>query len=239
MNSIKLVLILCCFIISTNLSSQNLVPNPSFEEHTSCPDNEDQLSFCKDWFNPTYTSPDYYNKCSKGKMSSVPCHFDGCRTPHSGDAYVGIINFDNRFFSYREYIGTKLLFPLKEGSIYIVSMFVSLSDSSQYYNNRFNFCFSNEKKLPELWKTNAYDLLICNSGALVYNDSMRNDNINWHLIQTEYIAHGGEEYLMIGLFKDDLSKKEYNHAKKYNKTKRGNLPYAYYYIDDVSVIEKK
>lgn len=244
----KLTVTFYVFMVSSwhiKCFAQNLIYNPSFEEHVSCPEYEDQLDICKYWFDPINSSPDYFNKCAKKSAGSrmvdfgVPFNADGYQNARTGVSYSGVINFDDEFFSYREFIGVQLKKTLQAGVIYKFGMYVSLADSSQYYNNRFGFCFNEKRKLEWEGKTNDYNVYLCNNSVVIANEAIGKDTLDWHLVQGEYLAKGGEEYLMIGLCKNNITKKQYKYVKRKCKTGYGNRPYAYYFIDDVFVEEKK
>lgn len=53
------------FLLIANFSfaQVNLVPNPSFESYSTCPDGSSQLYKATPWFNPALGSPDYFNVC--------------------------------------------------------------------------------------------------------------------------------------------------------------------------------
>ena len=44
--------------------AQNLVPNPSFENYSACPENISEIDFALPWTSTTGATPDYYNSCS-------------------------------------------------------------------------------------------------------------------------------------------------------------------------------
>jgi len=48
----------------------NLVPNPSFESYTACPNNAATISFATGWLNFGQT-PDYFNSCANSTASFV------------------------------------------------------------------------------------------------------------------------------------------------------------------------
>lgn len=239
LNKKSACLLLFIFVLHAKCISQNLVPNASFEEYANCPDGDDQLYLCNYWFNPTDASPDYFNRCSKDSLLGIPYNCDGYQQLRSGNAYAGIINFDNEYQSYREFIGAKLLEPLKSGKTYQISMYVSLSDSSQFANNRFGISLSREDKPQRIHaKTNAYNLWQCDNNILVRNNNIGYDTTYWHLIKVDYVAKGNEAYLFIGLCRNNVRKGNYLAVKYFGKTHNGHNGYAYYYIDDVAVEEK-
>jgi len=58
-----------------------------------------------------------------------------------------------------------------------------------------------------------------------------NDTLNWTLISGDYIAHGGEKYITIGNFKP------YGMTDTLQVIHHNNYSAAYYFIDDVSVVD--
>jgi hypothetical protein len=49
-------------VLCLNLQAQNLVPNPSFEDHSECPDGPGNIEFAYPWFK-TRGSCDYFHEC--------------------------------------------------------------------------------------------------------------------------------------------------------------------------------
>jgi OmpA-OmpF porin, OOP family len=236
----------CFLIIFLHVYSQNLIKNPSFENHTDCPSDLDQLYFCKDWYNPTDASPDYFNRCyddltvkyfGRGNVG-VPVNNGGYQLARTGNAYVGIINFWDESFSYREFIATSFIRPLISGQRYRISFYVSLSDSSEYFNNTFCVCMNQDSLLPKIFaKSKQYNMWHCKNPVIITKSEIQNDTSNWHLVTADYIAEGGEKYFILGLCKEAFSKKAWRKVKNKQKTGWKGYFFAYYYIDDVSVEE--
>jgi hypothetical protein len=100
--------------------AQNLVPNPSFEEYSTCPSLEGQVSLCIGWLNPNQCSPDYFNGCANTtSMYSVPQYLqDGYLIAKSGNAYTSIFTYNHYDFnSSREYLQGKLIDSLQKKKI--------------------------------------------------------------------------------------------------------------------------
>src|SRR6185295_11530904 len=72
--------------------SQNLVPNPSFENYSTCPNDLKQIYFAFPWFQPnTYLNAvDYFNSCTSNSSIDIPNNWAGYQCPHTGLAYSGI-----------------------------------------------------------------------------------------------------------------------------------------------------
>lgn len=69
-------LLIILIIVSKLSFSQNLVPNPSFETYTLCPNNFGQIANAIGWdYIQAAQSSDYYNSCATGTNVSVPIFF--------------------------------------------------------------------------------------------------------------------------------------------------------------------
>ena len=105
--------------------SNSLVPNPSFEEFSTCPDYFAQTERLVSWIKGTQSSSEFY-------VGSPTCpdewyYPDGLnRTAVDGDGFVSL--YRNPTWSpntYYEYIGTCLESPLRANVTYTVSLFVA------------------------------------------------------------------------------------------------------------------
>lgn len=225
----RLILIIFLNILLQKAEGQNnLVPNPSFEFYNNCPFNGQQnITDVDFWFQPNTFSvnggTDFYDTCSAAGLADVPSNIAGFQYPHSGGGYIGErmylvpANPDQG----REYAEVKLLDSLNSDKHYCVSFYVVLTESSNGGIRQIEAYLSNDTLLyygpnSETIPVNAQ---IKNSGGII------TDTMNWTLIKGIYNASGGESFLTIGNFTPgdsvDLS----------------GTGGAYYYIDDVSVIE--
>jgi OmpA-OmpF porin, OOP family len=234
----------------------NYLRNPSFEEFNNCPTRENKLQYCNYWNKlkvrgSYFDSPDYFHRCSNyymggfTPMPGIPVNFAGNQEPNSGNAYVGIIAYNEN--GYREYIQTRLKSPLKEDTSYMVFMHVSLAERSKYSSDRFSFCFTKDSTLEYSQKNKrqyvTYDIF-CHESVTYKSHEHITDTINWVRLESEFIAKGGEIYLTIGVFANDFKwwekilKKRRVFNPNWENTKypiRG----AYYFIDDIYVIRKE
>ncbi|MEI8278922.1 MAG: hypothetical protein WCG87_04105 [Bacteroidota bacterium] len=97
----KLLLSICLLLLLC-LSSQaqvNLVRNPSFEQHSQCPNAYDQIRFANYW-SPIDTdnshpicSPEYCNICGAGVAGSVPNNGYFYQYPRTGDGMAQVQMF--------------------------------------------------------------------------------------------------------------------------------------------------
>jgi hypothetical protein len=208
--------------------SQNLVPNPSFEEFDTCPNSFSQMDMAISWYSARPTA-DYFNVCAPYyappiSCVNVPSNSFGYRTAASGSGYAGVISRESGS-EYRENIGSPLLEALQIG----VKYYISFKVSSGGQINPQQWCGIN--KLGTLFSTVRYDSLspapICNNCAQVFSDSIITDTLNWIRITGYFIADSNYSYINIGRF---------NSNSLTDSTQiTGTTCYAYYYIDDVCV----
>ena len=220
----------------------NMVYNPSFEEHSECPQRIDALGIMDGvdaWWQPTRGSSDYFHACG-GRDCQTPRNKMGNQTPHSGEAYCGIYCSKE---NYREYLQTELKEPLKAGHRYRVSFWVSLADKSPNAIATLGALFTRQRIADSTWNIlmnnevtdlgNGQTQVIAtyykpqvvqpSRYVLIYMDQ-------WNEISGEFTADGGERYLTIGNFNS------FNHSGVVGThAENAVLSGAYYYIDDVSV----
>lgn len=204
-----------------NLQSQNFVPNPSFENYTTCPTSMAQINLATPWITPTSGSPDYFNTCGTSSFCVVPTNFFGNQVPRTGNAYAQLVTYPSAF-PLREYVQTQLLSPLVAGQTYNVSFYISLQDKSYRVSNNIGIYIS--VSAPSSAGSGPLPLI-----PQINETNVINDIVNWTLISGTYTAIGGEEYITIGNFYDDIST-----TTAINPS--GNGAYAtFYLIEDVCV----
>ena len=208
--------------------SQNLVSNSSFENKTNCPSHEAEWSYCIDWYTPTniasFSTPDYYNSCDTGIHCSVPNNMAGYgfQRAKAGNAYMGILAYTT-IPNAREYLYNKLSKKLDTNQHYYISLYVSLSNPSMKAISTIGVFFSSNDTIPYKNKMLSVEAIVENPSS-----NLLNDTLNWIKISGDFIAKGGEQFLVIGNFRDD------SHSGLQN-TGFGFGDVAYYYIDDVCV----
>jgi len=102
----KRVILLIPIIMLAKLSSAqgNLVPNPSFEYHTSCPDDPSEVLKAIPWVE--YNSADFFDSCATDWTVDVPLNAFGYQQSHTGFAHCGFGTFlrtSNLNLNYREF----------------------------------------------------------------------------------------------------------------------------------------
>ena len=175
---------------------QNLVPNPSFEDTVSCPDNFNQVARCLGW-SVSKDSPDYFHSCdTQGFGVSIPLNAFGYQQAATGNAYCGFYTF-NSPATYREIIGTQLTSALNIAEKYYISFKVSLGDPV------FNLLDCASNKIGALFSTVPYSLANpapINNFSHVYSASVIVDSINWVTISGSFVADSAYQYIHLGCF---------------------------------------
>ncbi len=206
----------------------NLVPNPSFEEKTGCPQGYPDLDgVCNDWNSSGGTS-DYLNNCNPQVGSN---NQNGFQLPNSGEAYIGIITYMTingpSGPNAREFVVAELLEPLVIGQNYFCSMFISYSGYGYPYqriaSNKIGMNFStvqfNSTNVPELSNSSVLSL-----------ENIITDTVNWYKVVGSFTADSAYKYILLGNFFDYLNTDTLN---------LGGTPFGsagtYYYIDDICV----
>ena len=226
-NCKTILIFLISIALLTNVKAQNnLVPNPSFEVYSSCPNAQDDVYKAVPWFNPTDDTPDYHNSCNT-TFFSVPSNWRGFQYARTGSAYPGmgmLVNFLGA--DTREYIEVKLIEPLKKGYRYSVEYYVSLSNISMYSTDAMGAYIGDSL----VKYTSAYiQLLDCIPQINNPKGSVLKDTLNWVRIGGIFKSEGGEQFITIGNFTADT-------LNKIDTLNYGTDQEAYYFIDDVSVV---
>lgn len=231
--SVFFILIFLYSILHSELcSAQNLVPNPSFEQYTLCPDYQGQIIRLLNWYDPTQSSADFFSTCATNNMVAVPQNFVGTQNARTGNNYVGICtqyltHTPDLYIS--EAVQVQLTQPLLNKTYY-ASFYVSLADSSEYCTKSIAASFSD----TATHINNPWFLL--DFPKHIFANQILNDTSNWKQIDGYYRAHGGEQYITLGYFRNDTT--AIDSIWFQNIYAGGILDTGfYYYIDDVLVID--
>ena len=235
MRQLEIILVLLPCIA---MGQQNLVQNSSFELFDHCPNQSGIYSInALNWIIPNAASPDYYNVCAMPNIflpdthqwpnMGVPANVFGNQPAHSGDAYIGIYCYSAIQEDLREYIQIQLTDSIIPSIRYEVSFYVSFADQVRYSINTIGAYFSKESVFQDdVYRFNL-DPQILNTG-----ENPLTSKEDWVLITDTFNSrYGGERYLTIGNFNTDGTS-----DTLYNFSGDTSWIYAYYYIDDVSVI---
>lgn len=222
------------FVLSINwCDAQNLVPNPSFEEYSQCPDPvtvdpmpDNMIELATGWSNPTGYTPDYFNSCVTTNYG-IPANDYGTQNARTGNAYAGLITMYGETEA-REYIQTQLITPLIAGKQYLVTFYVCLGKVCTYAANNIGVYFSN---VP----VGSTDIWVLPYSPQISNIPTTNpltNMVGWTEVTGVFTAQGEEQYMTIGNFNSYVSTDTSN-------TSALSFPIweaSFYYIDDVSVV---
>ncbi|HOZ87791.1 MAG TPA: hypothetical protein PL029_08540, partial [Bacteroidia bacterium] len=162
-------------------SSQNLVPNPSFEDTTGCPEIWSEIDKAKGWNACGYGTPDFFCNCPKaGNLMGVPFNFNGFQLARTGNGYAGIYTYNGSVPTGVEIITAKLVTPLIKGGKYYVKFFVSRADDTLSVN-KIGVRFSMDS-------CNKLSNVALNNFAHIYTNSVNTDRISWSQISGVLIA---------------------------------------------------
>lgn len=206
------------------LLGQNLVPNNSFETYSSCPNAYSQLTRATNWTlvtSHTGTS-DYFNTCGTSPVNTTTA-FWGPQAPNSGNGYIGVLAWHSSLPSGREYAQTILTSPLVAGQNYTVSMMVSLGEICNY-GCALQIYFSNT---PYVMAPAGSTAITAVTPQVAFTTVGLNKT-GWTLLTYTYTAVGGEQYLILGNFRNDATTVLVPAAAGTNNQ-------TYYYVDDVVV----
>lgn len=224
----KLLLYTVLFFSAVCGYAQNLVPNPSFEDTISCPAGWASISSLNNWYSPNSSSPDLFNSCANPYDVGVPQNGAGFQNAKSGNGYIGVgSSFDSTNLNYREYIQVELSDTLIANKQYIVSFFINKADSSPVVITKMGAYLSNNAVSTSSGLPLGVIPQIESPSGVYLTDA-----VNWVEVKDTLVAVGGEKYITIGYFYDNANADTLNVAQSLYFYKQ-----AYYYIDDVSVIE--
>jgi len=203
------------------------VPNGNFETYSTCPTGPSQINLAIPWYDPTGATSDYYNACANPSGIGVPSQGAiGYQLARSGNGYAGFYGSQNFGSNYREYIQIQLSTPLVSGYCYFVKFYTNLTNGTSFAINNIGAHLSNSPITTTAPNTlNVIPQIISASNPIII------DTVNWVEISGSYYASGGEQFLTIGNFKNDT-----NTTYQIIDTSIFALHLAYYYVDDVSII---
>ena len=213
--------------------SNNLVPNPSFEEYSTCPTNvstaqDMQINYTvTHWYAPSTGTSDYFNECAVNTNADVPVNYVGNQYPFEGNAYAGFVYYYSNINStshmiWFEYLQVKLKKSLQKDVFYKMSFYVSLAEISFYAVNHVGAWLTPN----QITSNDAFSLF--SKTPQVYNQKYIADTMVWKKVEGLYLAKGGEQYLTIGFWVNTNNMDTLNISE--------NQPsdvLSYYYVDNV------
>ena len=225
MNKLVFIVLL---LIGFQIKAQNLVPNPSFESYSVCPDllNMGQIELASPWYSVFNNSIEYYNSCDTNNFFDVPTQCNNnFQYAYTGNAFIGLSAIYPFANNTHEYAQVQLLDTLHSSNCYYVEFFVNYSALGFFASNNLALSFSN----TAVDTTGTGYILTLPSHIMKFGNPILTDTVNWENFSGIYTAIGGENYITIGNFNFDSNTDTLN-------LYYGSFHAAYYFIDDVSVI---
>lgn len=225
----RLLFFICCLFLAVVAKAQNLVPNPSFEIHDSCPNSYFDFSMVDSW-KVVHHTPDYFNKCGAYQFFSIPMNDVGYQNSvgPNDSAYIGLANGLSPLTVYRELIGVFFTAPLQINQKYFVSFDISAASSNEteiWASYKFR-CFCNNYGMRFFTnEVGVNDSLISNFANIFFN-TLVDDTLNWIHFKSSFVADSAYSFLVIGNFFDSAHLNQYCLGSDFG---------SYVYLDNVCV----
>lgn len=227
-------IIACCLLVlvlTTNLKSQNLCPNPGFEQLSGCPAGPKEITLAQPWV-ATGDTADLFSFCHVNGTTpgcndvSAPVNFAGHAPAHGGSSYTGIYTKKSGA-NQRTYMQAPLASPMVTGQLYKTEAWFRRSSNSKYATNRLGMVFSTSQ-LSQSGST------YINVTPQVELTTVVADTGSWTALTSYYVAAGGEAFITIGNFRTDAATTAFNFINPSPACAAMNSV-AYYYVDDILV----
>jgi hypothetical protein len=186
--------------VSQALYGQNLIPNSGFEQIQGNCNSGASYLMLSNWTYPDCSHPgSYFNACNNSVVpsSGIPQSGLGFQSAQEGVAFSGLGTFSAMIpqGNPRVYPSVDLVSPLVAGEVYCLRLFMNLIDSSSYKTNVLNALFwygipSACSGSDSLW----------DSYSQITFDISDVDTIGWTMLESSFVANGGETSLVLGAF---------------------------------------
>lgn len=226
------LLLTCLLLLASRPRAQNLVPNWSFEEISSCPEYTGDLEKAMGWLVFRET-PDLFNVCGQPDTTGVPANALGWQFPAHGNGYAGFHAFsgdDGWPWYAREYLGVALPQPLVIGQTYHASLKVSLAiGGSEKIQATFRCAVDKIGLLCTMDYGLQEPLHPLPERAHISSTAIISDSVGWAVIAGSFVADSAYRYVVVGNFFTD----EQTNWVVVNPDGTDDL--AYYFVDEVCV----
>jgi OmpA-OmpF porin, OOP family len=204
----------------------NLMMNGGFDSIAKCPNAISQLRLAAGW--RSNGSPDLFCSCSNARsVVYSELSFVGSLAPNSGKCYCGFIVNPR----YKEYMTYELPKTLKRRKRYCISFLYARSTFSGMKMDRLGIwvhrsMYTNAARGQPMKRKTASVKLSDSPGT-------------WSSASFTFVCGGGERFITLGSFDEDLSQAEYIPSKKNRKNVRifNYAKSGYYFIEDVRLVE--
>ncbi len=208
----------------------NIVENPGFEDLDKKIKSGGMIQLAMGW-SSIGENADVFNRNAKSEEYAVPANLYGEAEPNSGDGYAGIVTWSSKDAEPRTFLQAELRYPMQETKVYCVKMHVMLSMLAKYGSNNIGIYVSQKPITMEQIEAGEIQPQIIHSQNQIWSEQFE-----WSAICGSFIAEGKEKYLTIGNFGSTAETQTEKMKRPRGVTGQQTRTTAYYYIDDVSVI---
>ncbi len=113
--------------VCSDLVASSLIPNPSFEDMTCCPETEAQLECAVGWIQASTPTTDYVHTC--GILGNLFLGFEAPLPFPDGDGAIGFRDGRPGMPGFKEYAGSCLTQTMTVGTEYRLDFFVGFHDA--------------------------------------------------------------------------------------------------------------
>ncbi len=224
-----------CFVLKTK--SQNLVPNPSFEQYTDCnnPYVSNSIYWCAVMNGgslPACLTPCQVNSYIRSPRQYADACFQSYQTVRTGFVYSSFGIYTQSTQQESGHSQVKLIDTLKAGKTYCVTYYVSMLNNAKYSLDKLGAlltptpfpCYVPGD--PTVAIAGLYTPQVVSTPSIALEDTL-----GWMEISGSFTAVGNEAYLTLG----DFFLHNQHYIKNSYPSNCNGL--AEYYVDDVSVEE--
>ena len=231
--SVATIVALVAVTLSPQAQTQNLVPNSGFEDTNikKLRSYGQMEEVSKDWFSATEVPADIYGDGAKGDKIAIPTNDYGTQEPAAGLCYAGFRAYSKDPRMQRSYLEVQLPQMLDRDVMYCVSFDISLADLSRYAVNDIGVVVSDRK----IEQPNLGDMILQPDVKQKTNKVFEYTE-GWEKFCGTFVGTGQEEYIVIGCFgsRSDMTIEK---VKRPLGLTGPQLSHAYYFIDNVEIIE--
>lgn len=231
--SVATIVALVAVTLSPQAQTFNLVPNSGFEDTNikKLRSYGQMEEVSKDWFSATEVPADIYGDGAKGDKIAIPTNDYGTQEPAAGLCYAGFRAYSQDPRMQRSYLEVQLPQMLDRDVMYCVSFDISLADLSRYAVNDIGVVVSDRK----IEQPNLGDMILQPDVKQKTNKVFEYTE-GWEKFCGTFVGTGQEEYIVIGCFgsRSDMTIEK---VKRPVGLTGPQLSHAYYFIDNVEIIE--
>lgn len=223
----KALLFFACLFAFT-LFSQNLIRNASFEEFGSNPRDSLSIQMAKGWASTTET-PSYLFYSGANRSEETFFNIQNGEKAYSGNKFTGIAAYSYFAQEPRTYLTNLLTENLRQGDAYCLKMKLMLHPRAKYHTTDLAIVVSKNDI------GYSADVLLIDEKAVSVNFPEQFTAGEWMDVHVGFVANEGGDLLNIGNFTSDAVTNAITLPKDQSSVFDGQLPYAYYFIDDLEL----